>query len=535
MPGLGLGIGLNRVKSVGSSYDADAQLYFNRITALGQTEPDDAEKSRDNTLVTDLKSATQWDEFIRIWLIGSQNKENGFISLINPESDLVLEAGGGIDFTQYEGIKGTPGYLNSKFNGVDDGGSIFLEEGQSIFLYFRNTATNDLANFGSYQTSPGLSITQCYPAFSGALDFTINGTTGGGGTNPKKTGMLHLKRDSGFLTTYQDGIQILGPTAVTSTGAVGVDFHFPGRSTPAGANEEKDTARQMAVVALASKDVDPWLVNKAFTKWLDARSKAVPLVAEKRTLILMSGQSNNTERTLISGNITSPYTDVIPNIYSGNKLASTNPFTFPVEAYQTGVNSWALSDTTMYGWWVYMAYKLGVTYGDKCTIVNDSLTSTPLSKTLGPQPCWDATETGELFDTSRDNYYRPGIYRSNPLVKTFEIWNHGNRDADDLTAANAYYDNLVAYFDKRRETIANGGLGDPTLIPVIILFKTDYSYPYTSTVRAAQEQFVTDYPGAIGIDLDSILTFNVGDEAHWNKDCFQVVGEYVADIIHNNI
>jgi hypothetical protein len=114
-----------------SSYDADAQLYFDNVA----TQPSATQKGYINTLVLALKAANIFTELDRLWILAQEVEDNSYVSLVNPTStDLSWTVKP--TWTQYQGFAG-------------NASTMFLKTGYIPSVDGVNYTLND-ANIGVY-------------------------------------------------------------------------------------------------------------------------------------------------------------------------------------------------------------------------------------------------------------------------------------------------------------------------------------------------------------------------------------------------
>lgn len=265
--------------------------------------------------------------------------------------------------------------------------------------------------------------------------------------------------------------------------------------------------------------------------------KGTPLVIEKRLNILMSGQSNNVpfQSTIYCP---SQYRNVYPDAYSNGAMGlGTNPFKNPVVNYQEGFTSFHTENMgNLWCWATAIVYNLSITHNRKICVTNYSVGGSDLDSGIhGGNGCWDPTLTGDLYETSRNGYFLPAIYKNNPLAETIMIWNQGNQDAGNLVASGNYYNNLLALINKWRSPIHLGGLGQKDMKVFIPHLTSDVGvYPYLAEVRQAEEDICANIPNCFLTDTSG-ATFleGAGLGVHWDFSFMETMGIREGELINS--
>lgn len=144
---------LLRQRGGGVVYDSDAQAYFDVVSPQLST----ARKELIETFVIALRTAmgvgSLADAYDRIWLFANETENSGLVSLVNPSADIAVNIHA-TAFTVDRGFKGdgVNDYIDSKWNGVDDGVVATLDS-TSIAVYSRTNVSLDEVEIGSEDSS----------------------------------------------------------------------------------------------------------------------------------------------------------------------------------------------------------------------------------------------------------------------------------------------------------------------------------------------------------------------------------------------
>jgi len=109
-----------------------------------------------------------------------------------------------------------------------------------------------------------------------------------------------------------------------------------------------------------------------------------------------------------------------------------------------------------------------------------------------------------------------------PFIKSF-VWVHGELDSGNTTYADAYYSNLVAFFNKWKTLIS-----DSLNIQITELNPNTYTGTNRDTIRTAQHNFVANYGNANIIETDDAT---VMDGQHYDSATLV----RIAEEIYNNV
>jgi hypothetical protein len=122
-----------------------------------------------------------------------------------------------------------------------------------------------------------------------------------------------------------------------------------------------------------------------------------------------------------------------------------------------------------------------------------------------------STDLMDLFTNGRE-----------PFIKSF-VWVHGELDSGNTTYADAYYSNLVAFFNKWKTLIS-----DSLNIQITELNPNTYTGTNRDTIRTAQHNFVANYGNANIIETDDAT---VMDGQHYDSATLV----RIAEEIYNNV
>ena len=233
-------------------------------------------------------------------------------------------------------------------------------------------------------------------------------------------------------------------------------------------------------------------------------------------LAIRAGQSNNTSRFNIPGNLPAPQQGVLSGVYNWSYNGGVPAFT----SYQSGVNDSYGSNIYLpaasggVGFWKdfnniadrfaisnSLAYKLKNTYGVDSYLVPCALGGTALDVLgLGEYQgaTWDSATSDSLFDnlvtqiTSAWNYSVALGKNLYPVI----TWNQGENDAANATMAANYYTNLVAFEADLRTALSSLSPLFLTCPFIVTSLRADSSLTYHDTVQRAQVAFVENTANA---------------------------------------
>lgn len=216
--------------------------------------------------------------------------------------------------------------------------------------------------------------------------------------------------------------------------------------------------------------------------------------------IMLWGQSNNTSRYEITGNLPvgqqGPQTGIYNWAYNGNSPQFQTYESGVNDSYGTGlvINS-ATADynnkPSKFGIGNTLAYKLYNTYGKKCYMVQQAVGGTGLDSSFTPLT-WDVNTSANLYQQALTSSITAfaACKAANPgkVIKPVMLWIQGESDAfTSLTTANNYQSNLTGFINKSRVDLA---IADSLLANVdwvVTSLRADtVSYPWRDLVQRAQ-------------------------------------------------
>ena len=237
---LGLGIGVYWATNLagGGGFDADYQAVLDRSNALGYTAPSEAQKTLQNTLVTDLKTAGVWDKLDALYITANDgSREFGRLNWVSPSTFELSEVNSPA-FTSNEGFTGngssstldtgitldtnTTHFSTTNKEGSFGGWSYNVKIGGGPALMGTDTSRNDIRggtndNIMGVKAGYGISITGLYHmnALPNGTNITAtqyaNGSaviTAVGGPAPYITDTMHLLSEGGVASFSADTISV---------------------------------------------------------------------------------------------------------------------------------------------------------------------------------------------------------------------------------------------------------------------------------------------------------------------------------------
>lgn len=216
--------------------------------------------------------------------------------------------------------------------------------------------------------------------------------------------------------------------------------------------------------------------------------------------IMLWGQSNNTSRYTISGNLPALQQGVQTGIYNWAYNSGTPQF----QAYESGVNdSYGTSlvingsstdytnQTGKFGIGNSLAYTLYNTYNKPCYIVQQAVGGTGLDASFTPLT-WDCNTSNNLYNQALSASIAAMVAckaaNPNAVIKPVLLWIQGESDAYTSQAtANAYEANLTAFINKSRTDLSAADSIFTNVDWIITSLRADtVSYPYRDVVQRAQ-------------------------------------------------
>jgi hypothetical protein len=194
-------------------YESEYQSVLDRATALGYTLPSSGQRTKQNQLLRDLKSAGIWNS-LDVFYIFATDGSSDFATLNwKAPSSFQITKVNSPTFTANEGFDfdGTTQYLNTNWipgtNGVN-----YTQNNAGIGFYVNdNVASNTRADIGASNNADGLtnSIFINVRNATDTLAYTINDNNTGTVGITDSRGFHHIKRTaSNARALYKNGVSI---------------------------------------------------------------------------------------------------------------------------------------------------------------------------------------------------------------------------------------------------------------------------------------------------------------------------------------
>lgn len=232
----------------GPSYDADAEAYF---TAATVTET--AYKDAINQFVLDLKAASIWTKFDRLWILANQNETAALTCLVSLNQD--ASAVNSPTFTAGEGFagNGSSQYINSGYAvGTDN---VNLTQNSAAYFFYSNTdGASDGQEAGAVQDGTFARMTQMLArtAAGNAQAWVHQG--GGGGLSAAVADGIGLymasRTASNAQKLYKNGSSVASNTTASTTPSA-FDVFFLIREV-GGFPSGTYSSRQLSMAGMAS-------------------------------------------------------------------------------------------------------------------------------------------------------------------------------------------------------------------------------------------------------------------------------------------
>lgn len=198
----------------GSSYTSEYQAVLDRATALGYTAPSAGQKTKQDTLIAALKTATIWDDLDWLYITLNDVSLNfGRINWISPSSYALT---GSPTFTSNQGVKSNGStYLDTTW---DFGNATKMSQNDSSYFVWVFTDGNDgKCAIGSIKSGTDRTVQLITRDASNRCGYAgINTATGivGAGSSLTSDNGLHLiaRTDANTMVHYKN-------TSQTATGA----------------------------------------------------------------------------------------------------------------------------------------------------------------------------------------------------------------------------------------------------------------------------------------------------------------------------
>jgi len=195
------------------SYDADAQAFFDRVTAAGGVLTT-TEKDAVNQLVLDLKSNSIWTSMVAIYPMVGASAASCAQNLVS--SSYTGTFSGGLTYAN-TGVtpNGTSGYMNTGLNP----NSVLSQNSCHISYYSRtNLAANTQGDMGCYSNTGTVATFYTHIRYSGDAYYMLLGDNVFPSiTNNTTLGFFNGSRNSSTNITHVRNGTNLGNSTVTST------------------------------------------------------------------------------------------------------------------------------------------------------------------------------------------------------------------------------------------------------------------------------------------------------------------------------
>lgn len=514
-----------------------AIAYFDRLSALGYSEPSEFMKIVYSDLVTNLQTGlingtNVWAKADRFWWRASEIKEHNLVSIINPLSALVEENNGiGITWGKYQGYHPTTGsshYLNLKFNGNVDGVNFVLNS-SSIFFNSQTNADGFYVDFGA-TNSAFTQLIQLDTKDSNVFYTALNDAAAGSVISSTSIGFKGVSRTSDSnLNIHQDSSYV--NLSVSSVGIPNFELFESCRNnytTPLVFSPRNNIFTFLGAGLTVQEAAD----LKAATDL--AYSTLTTAIAGTMNVVWIAGQSNVTDRGNIAS-LTAPSTDVKTNAWSFYRNVDGVIENGAIQPFHAGYNSFyaQAGAATNFGISATLANKLSDTYSKKTLIVNSSVGGTHLDPSVAT-PCWLPDTSSSLYNRSIDYFVLPALAKTYYTTKNLIIvWGQGETDSIYATSSTNYYDNMVTLINKSRLSVGSGGTGYTNVIWIIIKLM-DLSlgtYPYRATIQTAQIDLAANLSDVYLYDTSGETLS--GDGVHKTDGSYIMEGNGLADLINS--
>lgn len=234
--------------SQGSSYDPDAQAY---IMAAGVT--DATYKDAINQFILDLKAASIWTKFDRLWLFANQDATAALMDIKALENATPVNAPAFTAGRGYAG-NGSTSYLNTNFVPSTHGVNYTLNSALMAAEVVSVGAIQGSAIMG--MSINGVATTQIFPRFSDGNAYgDVNSNSAGdmAAVNANADGALFMvqRTASNAAALYRNNV-LLDDTAAASTSLPAVAIFVLGRNSNGTLGFPSSSSRQCAMAAFAS-------------------------------------------------------------------------------------------------------------------------------------------------------------------------------------------------------------------------------------------------------------------------------------------
>lgn len=239
--------------------------YIDQIIVLGQPMPDAYHITLYDNFFNTAQTYNSYDNISlldRFWWFACQNKDNGFIDLINPSTSILASEKTTSGWTQDEG--NTCVQDSNYIPSID--GVHYLQDNSCIGVYSRTNSTGVDCVIGAIDSFGVASA--LFPDITSGTEVAINSITSGVFGRNITNGSLIAKRvGSTTLEYWIDGI-LIDTKTISSTGIVAVKFSI--NATNIIGTDTNISNRQIASAFIGSSDINAWYLNYAMEQYMDS-------------------------------------------------------------------------------------------------------------------------------------------------------------------------------------------------------------------------------------------------------------------------
>ena len=230
-------------------------------------------------------------------------------------------------------------------------------------------------------------------------------------------------------------------------------------------------------------------------------------------LVILAGQSNGTDRFIMSGNLQSQYQGVQSDCYTYYKPFDNTDDNGSWQQINSGVNTGTGTPATgKFGVGVLISNRIKALYDKTVYILPTAVGGSFIAADI--DPTWNSGIPGYYYTRSIREHFRKAVAKLGGVDFTpVIVWVHGESDSDTLAHGNAYEANLTALINKYRIDT-----GYPDLKVIITRLRSDYGGASLglSQVRAAQLNIVANVQNVYLYDTDTALSPLSVDGQHYN-------------------
>lgn len=276
-----------------------------------------------------------------------------------------------------------------------------------------------------------------------------------------------------------------------------------------------DISKGFDYIALVSASGESGSLSIEMGTASDTELASATVALPVANLFILAGQSNN------HGSAATSVTNA-PIHYKEGKIANSKLWTDNEKFEDLELGSTHYYGTSSGAGWFGPLVSLADAIGKKSISDNYYVQSSRGGTDLYTQ--WEATD-GPLYKRLIERVKNAKAYLESQgysvRLKGF-CFNQGEGDASDLTKANAYEDNEVAFINALR-----ADLGDSGLKVVIIRLSDNTTYTYKATIQAAQDAVAAALSNVTVINTDNYPAFPV-DTVHYGNQGMIRMGREIA-------